>query len=55
MRAQGRCQKKQEKEPGSQAPRLGHFCPQCGQFQALRGGVVEGEICSFRGCDSLRP
>ena len=29
---------KQEKEPGTSRPRLSHFCPQCGQFQAFCAG-----------------
>ena len=52
MRAQGRCEKKAGERAGVvNAPAR----PQCGQFQALRGGVVKDKILLFRGRDSLRP
>ena len=47
--------KSRRKSRGPKRPRLVHFCPQCGQFQALRGGVVKDKILLFRGRDSLRP
>ena len=47
--------KSRRKSRGRKRPRLVHFCPQCGQFQALRGGVVKDKILLFRGRDSLRP
>ena len=53
--AQGRCEKSRRKSRGRKRPRLVHFCPQCGQFQSLRGGVVKDKILLFRGRDSLRP
>ena len=38
-KAQGIYEKKQEKLPGSCAPRQSHNCPQCGQFQGFSQGV----------------